>query len=329
MIGLRRAVALAILAAAALGAACRASQPAVQPEQRLTTYYAALRVQPDGALDVTEDFVFADAPDNQTFVRRVPLALFDRIDRIAWNNGGVDSHDLTSADRSGGLDVAIPVDWPAGGAHLELTYRVEGAIAVRGGRGLLTWPLLAQGHPFAIDAASIALILPDTMTSASDPQAPAAGWTASRTAHGWLFDASRVPSRSPVTMSAELGVDANAVAEPEWEALETRTRQLMPAFVSAALSILATGLGVIVMIRWQFSSSSPIGAPGARDVAAAARGLVVSAWVLIVSGVIGAAATWRWFTYFGAWPVTVPLSVALVGVAFFPEASRLRRARRQ
>lgn len=324
MIGVRRIATVVAAAAVVASGACGAPGSAIDPAQHLASFHTTLRVQPSGAIDVTEDLVLASAAPGAPLVRRIPVDLFDRIDRIAWSAGGGATQPLTSADPSGGLDVAIPAAAASTGGPIELTYRVAGAIAVRGARGLLTWDVLPNGHPFAIDEASIVLVLPDTMPAVSTPRAPASGWTMASTPDGWRFEAHGVPARAPVTLTTELAIDANAVVEPEWQALETRTRQLMPAFVSAAFFILVTGAGALWMIRWQVSIKAPEGAARDLDPAAIARGLVLSGWFLIVSGLIGAAVTWRWFTFFGAWPVVVPLSLTVVGLVFLPEAARVR-----
>ena len=323
MLGLRR-VATVLLLASVAGVACRVTGRATDPEQTITRYDAALRIAPDGTLDVTEDFVLASSAPGDRFVRRIPIDLFDRVDHITVQQESGAAQPLTSADRAGGLDVSIPLRGSRAGEHLELAYRVTGSIAVRGGRGLLTWPVLPAGHPFALEAASVALVLPDSIAPADETPPPPPGWTVKPAAHGWVFEAGRIPARTPVTITANLAVDPTAVLEADWQAAEARTRQLMPAFVSAALCILATGAGIVFMIRWQFGSRPDSGTAAELDRAGAARGLVVTGWVLIVLGLVAAAATWRWFTYFGAWPVVVPLSVTIVGVFFLPESRRLR-----
>jgi hypothetical protein len=323
MPGLRR-VATVLLLASVAGAACRVTGRAADPAQTITTYTAALRIEADGTLDVREDFVLAAPAPGDRFVRRIPVDLFDRVDGVIFQREGNPPQPLASSDPDGGLDVSIPLRDSRAGEHLELQYRVAGAVAVRGGRGLLTWTMLPPGHPFAIDAASVALVLPDSIATADGAPAPPPGWTVKPAARGWLFEAGRIPARTPATITASLAVDPAAVLEADWQAAETRTRQLMPAFVSAALCILATGTGIVFMMRWQFGSRAGSRTPAELDRAGAARGMVVTGWVLIVLGLVAAAATWRWFTYFGAWPVVVPLSVTIVGVAFLPEARRLR-----
>ena len=293
---------------AALGMAGCAPPPAADVD-RLDV---RLVLRDDGSVEAEERLRVRVGGDS--FTLRRPL---DRHDAIVDVEAKGQPAEVTPG---GGLDV----EWhlPGAGTYdLEVRYRAIGVVAVRGGHAALSWPIVHARRSFGPTAVDLALTLPaDTQLSAAPYVEDGPGWTVTRDGsviRAWTREAA---AGGGAALVVPFFVDPNAIDEPIWQRDATRGRDLLPAFISAALFILVIAIGALVMIRVQYPRRR--GAPPDAGRAAVARGLRLAGAVTVVVGLLAVPLTEWGLGRYGPWAHAIPLSVVAGGIAFVVYGAR-------
>jgi hypothetical protein len=326
----RPAALLALSLAGWLAPAC--GLPRDLPADRLDV---ALRVRPDGAVDVAERWTIRPSDGRPAvFERRIAG---ERADRIAFVEASADGRILEpgGAGEAGGrlqvsdgraLDVTFTVPPRAeGGGHvLELTYRAEGAVAVRGARGTLRHVVLEGPRTSPIASMHVSLEVPPDQHVFDGTGIAEAGWSVTRTPTGIAAERRDVGPGDRATVVAELSIDTSAVTEPAWQRHEEWSGLLVPAFLSGGLFILVVGAGILWIIRFQYPSR-PRGADvraDDRERRAARAGLRTGGIAAVAVAVALSGVAWLTLGHLGFWPLAVPVSVLIVGLTFLALSPR-------
>ena len=299
------------------------------------TMDVAVTVLDDGSARVEERLVVnaGDRPATGTVIRRrSPVWRHDGTADIAAT---LDGATLAVGDAPGQLRVqpgaaldaqVILTPAPASPSRdrrrvLTLSYRALNVVAISGIRGTVSWLALPAARDFDVAVATVTLTLPATAILLQDPWVEEAGWTVTREPHGLRASRSGIARGESATAGVEFTIDRMNLTEPAWQVDIDRASEFMPAFVSAGLFILVTGVGILAMLRLKFPKS----ATGAldRERVAAARDLRTTAWIVIVTGLGAWVFVASALDRFGIWPMAVPVSMILVGVLFLAAAARV------
>jgi hypothetical protein len=295
-------------------------------------------------------------------------------DRVLVPGANGDVH--LDVDGTNRLDVRWTTRGIDAGRHVAvLDYRVIGAIGYLNERGALAWPVLPSPRRMSVGESRIELKLPDTASILRGSGMAETGWAIEVLPHG-MVATRRGVGLEPVTLLAEFPVNTGLIAVPEWQLNHDRQGEFAPAFVSGAIFMVVIGVGVIWIVWFQHPRLRADGqppasasvealseretravrkgvAPGARSLArgliarglmdperhAAARGLVVSAWigtaVAAICAVVAHLVLWR----FGWWAQLIPATMPVVAIWFIvfarwfrvltPEGERVRAALRR
>ena len=203
----------------------------------------------------------------------------------------------------------------------ELSYRALNVVHISGIRGTVSWQALPAARDFDVEAATVTLTLPASTILLQDPWVEEAGWTVTREPHGLTAARSGIVKGESATAGVEFTIDRMTLKTPAWQSDLERADEFMPAFVSAGLFILVTGIGILAMLRLKYPKP-PAGVTD-RERVKAARDLRTTAWVVMVIGV----GAWGFVALaldrFGIWPLAVPASMLVVGVLFLAAAARV------
>ena len=348
-----RYLALPILLALTFVAGCRSSD-----DLHVERLDVALNVLVDGSIEVEERLTLkAGSSGGSEFRRRVAASRHDGVFGISGSMNGKDSASGSGVgELLGSAGPALDVVWtmaPAPDTHqLLLRYRASNAVEISGIRGTVAWRVLDADPVYAGAQACVTLTLPAgaivlenpgfdeaTATAASDrPDAACA------TASG----------QQPLTRRVTFTTDTMAVGEPVWQYNARRARDLMPAFVSTALCLVAVGIGIVALVRFRYpvltarpddpptpvaaalESALAKGGPYGYDLEKlidaglverervnAARDLRRAGYVTLAIGA-GAWLFTAWqLDHFGRWPFAVPAAVLFCGALFVVCAPRL------
>lgn len=204
----------------------------------------AVAVQPDGNARVTERFtVRALTASSSSFRRQVP----------AWKHDGV-SLVTTPVPARIASGAALDVTWPvaqASGApqDLELSYQAANVVEISGIRGLVSWKVLPAHRDWDAAEVSIRVDLPGGAVLLDDPWVEEPGWTVARLPHGLTATRAFVPASESATAGIEFTIDRMAASTPRWQSDREFAEEFIPAFIAAALFILVTGAGILIMLR--------------------------------------------------------------------------------
>jgi hypothetical protein len=297
--------------AALLATACQPASPV--SVERLEV---RLDLAPDGSLQV-EERLRARLSDER-FRLRKPL---DHHDEVVDVVAALDAVDLSAGgapprvaiDTGDGLDV----EWTPGGTgrshDFSVRYRAVGAVAVRGGHAAISWPVLPAGHSLDVAAAAVEMTVPAGTQLSTDPYVEEGGWTTTVDGGAIHAETGRIAAGQPATLVVPFLVDPREIAEPRWQREASRARDLLPAFLSAGLFILAVAAGALVMVRAQYPRQRVRAADPAR--VAAARGLRIAGLVTTLFGLVLLPVTEWTLGQYGIWPHAMPISVIASGVA--------------
>jgi len=300
-------------------------------------YDVTLSVLADGSMDVSEEVRARAVAARARFVRRLPARQVDRILDVEASINGAPASSLggeVRIDRRGSLEVVwlLPEQAPY---TLKLHYRLDGALAASGTRGLLYWNALPAGRPYTVGASRINIDAPSGSSFTVGPwidegQVPVS--IINTKAHVQLTAV--VPTQA-VLLTGEIDFGATRMGEPDWQLNAARALLLMPAFVSAGVCLIAIAIGVVVMIRLQYGAGrsrltadarrTGEDAGANREMGTVVRGLGIFGLAAFVVGAIGAIALDQTLSRFGTWPMAIPLGLLGMGAVFLWEAARLRQ----
>jgi hypothetical protein len=285
-----------------------------------------LAVRPDGAIDVREIMsVRFDGPDSSHFERRIAL---ERADSLAFVSASIDgariepgSHGNTSLDVDDGDSLTVVWAFPPSPnatRAFELVYRANGAVAVRGSRGVIGYVAVPDGRTYPIEKATVRLAVDREMHRFDGAGIAEAGWTVSRTADGIAAERTGLAPTEGATVMAEVGIDPAVIAEPSWQRYRDWADDLIPAFVSGGLFILVIGGGVLWIVRFQYPrrrrDAGPLTEAEDHERSAVRTGLRTGGLVAVVLSVVLAFVTWLTLSHFGWWPMSLPVSILAVGL---------------
>jgi hypothetical protein len=287
-------------------------------------------VRPDGAIDVRETLhVVLAGAGTARFERRIPGR---RADALEFQSASLDGTTLepgASLDVEAGRDLRVV--WtavPANTPHVvELAYRARGAVAVRGARGLIQFAALPADRRYAIDRATVRLAVDASLHRFEGAGIAEAGWTVAHTEDGIAGERLNLPAVEGATFMAEVGIDTATLTEPAWQRYGDWSRDLQPAWIAGGLFMLVIGAGVLWIIRFQYPrparGAPPFDEAQARERQGVRAGLRTTGLVSIVfSGVVGVV-TWLTLSQFGWWPMSLAVSIFLIGVLFVAVARRI------
>jgi hypothetical protein len=315
-------------------AAVVASGCAARPDYSVRQADVAALVRPDGAITIHERLtVYFPEPRATRFERHVPL---ERADSLTFVSAAIDGMPSTPGEHEGtgfnvqdglGLDAAWTLAAPTDTDRVfELVYRANGAIAVRGTRGTILQTAIASRRPFVIDAAMVRLAIDPSIHVFGGLGLAEAGWSVSRTTDGIAAERQGLGREEGATLMADIAIDPSVVADPAWHRYEEWGRQLIPAFISGGLFMLVIGAGVLWIVRFQYPRRRPpvaISEAEERERAAVRSGLRVTGVVSIVLSGVLALVTWLTLSHFGVWPMSLPVSILLIGVVFLLVGKRI------
>jgi len=250
--GSTRALLTLCLLVALLAAACTS----LDHDVRVNRFTAILTVLADGSLGVEETFdVEFLTPGISQFHRR----------ERAWHHDGVSGVSglmdgrafppgmglgKLTVGRGPDLDATWSFDAGSSRQHtFTLKYRAAGAVEVSGIRGLVSWRF--RNRYADIPDATFTMTIPAGAILLDDPWVEEADWQVRRLpdgleAHGVLT------SGDTATPGATFTIDTMTAGEPSWQYYERRSRDLIPAFISAGLFLLVIGAGVVGMVRMKY-----------------------------------------------------------------------------
>jgi hypothetical protein len=215
-----------------------------------------LTVLADGSLDVIETITVRAERPGARFARDVPAVNVDRIVDIAATVDGRSpgpSGGEVQVDRSGALHASWPITAAGRSLHtIVLHYRLAGALAAQGTRGILRWSPLPVGRTYAVGASRVDLVVPPGSSFAVGPALQFSRAPLARRPDGATAELTLVAPGDPAVITAEIVLGSLDMAEPDWQSNALRGHQLMPAFISAGVCLVAIGAGVIVMVRLQY-----------------------------------------------------------------------------
>lgn len=323
-----RTLLIAGLAAAAI--ACES--PAAFSVDRIDV---SLGVRPDGAIAVRQTTtVRFDAASPVRFEQRIAR---ERAESLTFEFASIDGL-LVQPNQSGDASLVVDdgdgltVQWtfpgkPGAPRMIELAYRANGAVAVRGARGVIRYTAIPANRAYGAGTASVRLGVDPSLHLYDGAGIAEAGWAMVRTADGVAGERAPLAAGDSATVMAEVAIDTATVREPEWQQYEDWATELIPAFVSGGLFILVIGAGVLWIIRFQYprprAGAAPFTDVQLHERRAVRSGLRTTGVVAVVLAVVLAPVT-RWtLSQYGWWPMCLAGSIVIVGVVFLAVSRRI------
>jgi hypothetical protein len=319
----------ACLAAVVFASACAAPASFSVPQ-----FDVAVSVWPDGSIEIHETItVKFPESDGTRFERRIPL---ERADSLSFQSAALDGTSLTPGQTGEtSLDVddgpGLRATWtfppaPNTTRVFEVVYHANGAVAVRGARGTIRQTVIPSERLYNVEAARVRLAVDRRLHLFDGAGIAEAGWDVSRTSDGIAAERAGLPPAEGATVMAELGIEPALIAEPAWQRHEEGGRDLIPAFVSGGLFILVIGAGVLWIVRFQYPRR-PAGAAALteadlRERTTVRTGLRTTGYVAIALSGVLAIVTRLTLSHFGWWPMSLPVSILIVGVVFLAVGRR-------
>lgn len=228
----------------------------VRMDLKVDRMSVGLDVRENGDLVVTEQFDIRVWSDKAVeFERHVPARRYDRVSDIAATVDGAAVTEGQGLNHiTTGRGVALDITWtlpPGDGVThvLTLTYTAHNVVELSGIRGTLDWRVLRTRRDFDVNHATVMVTLPDGAVFLQDPWMDEAGWAVTRQPHGFTATIDFVPFNESATTGAEFTIDRMSPSKPQWQSDREFLDEFVPAFIAAALFILVTGAGILVMLR--------------------------------------------------------------------------------
>ena len=133
--------------------------------------------------------------------------------------------------------------------ELAMAYTAQNAIELSGIRGLLEWRVLLPRRDFDVQHVEVTVNLPEGAVFLQDPWMDESGWVVTRQSHGLAAAKDSVFFNESATVGAEFTIDKMSPAKPQWQSDQEFSDEFVPAFIAAALFILVTGAGILIMLR--------------------------------------------------------------------------------
>jgi hypothetical protein len=249
----------------------------------------ALTLLADGSVDVRETMVFRFSGRGVSRVEReIPTHRFDGVIDVRASIDGRPAAPGLEVPKDGQAERVrirqdgdwLRVTWTFPETidqtrTFTLEYRAMGALSVANGRATMDWIVLPLRHRYLIDEARVEWRVPAAAvrvepTSLDDPR-----WTSTAMPDGWAATRQGIGTDETVRLSDAFDLTTMALAVPVWQANAFRARQMAPAFVITAMTLLVVGAGVVGMtwFRYHLPAREPsIVEPAAADALPPAMG---------------------------------------------------------
>ena len=214
----------------------------------------------DGSVDVRETVVFRFSEKTFSRVEReIPIRRFDDVIDVRASLDGrlIADDDATERVRIRQGRNTLRVTWTFPDTidrtrTFTLEYRAMGALSVANGRAKMDWIVLPSRHRYLIDEARVEWRVPPTAvrvepTTLDDPR-----WTSSAMPDGWAATRHGVGVDETATLTDAFDLTTMAVSVPAWQTNAFRARQMAPAFVIGAVTLLVAAAGVVGMTWFRY-----------------------------------------------------------------------------
>lgn len=235
--------ALVALPAGALAQAGRPSANIWSP-----SYNVRLDVQPDGSLDVVETITLSvGAKTMSWFERAIPTKRTDGLTNVvALMNG-----QAVPVSIEQGRDLKIRWDFSpvANATHtFEIRYRAVHVLAREIDGPRLMWTALPRRHTYPIEAAEISVFAPAGSMATSITATGGNVLPATEQNPGVVIAGKSLAKDRAMAVDITFAPNSIKPVEPKWFIEQQRQREMLPAWLAAAASLLAVGLGILVMM---------------------------------------------------------------------------------
>lgn len=212
---------------------------------RSDLYTTQIQLLDDGSMIVTEEFVFR--------FRGGPFTRAHRDLRHAKSDGidGIQSPDpIRIRQRSR----ETRIRWTYAALRdttrtFSLTYRIQGALRVEGGRKVLRWHLFPTEREYAIDRARAVLILPEGWSPPEEITTRPGGYEARGGGSRYLYEFGPLKKDRSIVLNVVLPGAATAADVPLWQREEIRYRDRAPMVLAIAGALLLACVFAVLQIR--------------------------------------------------------------------------------
>lgn len=225
---------------------------------------AAIKVMPDGSLDVTETVVFRFESGTFTEVfREIPERRTDGIEVIGARMQG---ERLPFGTEQGTVEVRrrsnrVRVVWRFSGVEAAtrefvLNYRVRGAVRKEDAADLLAWRATPGEHRYRIASSTIDFALPAPLAARPAVTARKAGtWDLSVSDANVRIRASNIGSNGWIDASLPFARGALLDAPPIWQQHAAQVAAISPTWMLAAAAVV--GAGLVLLFAWRQGYDAP------------------------------------------------------------------------
>lgn len=250
----------------------------------------AMTLLADGSVDVRETVVFRFSEKTFTTVEReIPLR---RTDGVIDVRASIDGRRLGSEGdervriRQGRRALKVTWRFPKITEQrraFTLEYRAMGVLALANGRASLAWTVLPSRHRYPIEEARVEWRVPASVvrvepTTLDDPR-----WTSIALPDGWAATRTGLDLDETAKLVDAFDASTLALTMPAWQTHEDRARQMAPAFVIGALTLLVMAAGVVGMTWFRYhrpKADAAAAVPAGADTLPPAIGTaLVKPWV--------------------------------------------------
>ncbi len=227
---------------------------------RAERFDVALTLLADGSVDVRETVLFRFTEKKFTRVdREIPIRRFDGVIDV---RASLDGRPLTADGKAERVRIrkgrdTLRVTWTFPDTldqtrAFTLEYRAMGALSVANGRAMMDWIVLPSRHRYEIDEARVEWRVPATAVRVEPTTVDDVRWTSSAMSDGWAATRHAVAIDETVKLADTFDAATLALSVPAWQANAYLARQMAPAFLVAAVTLLVIGAGVVGMTWFRY-----------------------------------------------------------------------------
>lgn len=252
----------------------------------------SLTLLPDGSVDVRETVVFRFTEKTFSEVERV-LSM-DRKDGIIDVRAFLDGRPVQEGRGEGQVRIkpgrrSLQVTWKFADTidqsrTFTLEYRAMNVLATTNSRADFAWTVLPSRHRYPIDHARVEWRVPVEAirvepTTLDDPR-----WTTGALSDGWMATRDGIGVNETVVLRDAFQASTLALTVPAWQTSADRARNMAPAFIVGAATLLVMAAGVVGMTRFRYPQPK---IDTAVILPASADGMAPALGTALVSGTVG------------------------------------------
>lgn len=210
-----------------------------------SSYNVRLEVLPDGSLDIAEVVTLGVGPKTITwFERVVPSRRTDGLTNVVALMDGQAAP--VSIEQGRDLKVRWEFSPLANAARtFEIRYRALRVLAREIDGPRLLWTALPRRHTYPIESAEISLFAP-AGSVAQSISTPGGQMLTDRP--GVVIGASSLARDRSVSVDITFAPNSITPVEPQWFVFGEEQKRMIPAWLAAGASLLAVGIGILVMM---------------------------------------------------------------------------------